>query len=246
MKNFVKRLLQGLLGWENYLFLFARYIIATLKCNRKEGDFLHFAGMLKDGDTVLDIGANIGAMSVHLARKLPHSRIWAFEPIPVNVKTFKRVIRHFALNNVTLVEQALGDHTGEVEMVLPVQHKAKLHGLSHVVHESISDFNSGQHFKVKMARLDDYPGLRDAPSISGIKLDVENFEYFVLKGAIELLKRHKPIIYAELWDNQNRQNCFALMKSIGYSIKVLNREGLTHFDPEKHSNQNFFFTPESQ
>ena len=46
--------------------------------------------------------------------------------------------------------------------------------------------------------------------IGAIKMDVENFEYFVLEGGKELIKKHKPIIYTELWENQNREKCFQL------------------------------------
>lgn len=77
--------------------------------------------------------------------------------------------------------------------------------------------------------------------LTAIKIDVENFEYFVLKGGENLLKKYKPLVYAELWDNENRNNCFSLMTSIGYQIKVLEQEALVSFEASKHQHQNFFF-----
>ena len=45
MKTLVKFVLQKVLGFKNYLFIFSLYIIYTLKNNRKEGDFLHFLSL---------------------------------------------------------------------------------------------------------------------------------------------------------------------------------------------------------
>jgi FkbM family methyltransferase len=199
--------------------------------------------MLEDGTSVLDIGANIGAMSVYLAKHLKMSKIIAFEPIPVNVKVFKKVMDHYRLTNVRLIEMALGDRDGEVEMVLPKEHQVRMHGLCHVVHESIDEHNEGERYRIPMTTLDSLDELSTEQRISGIKIDVENFEFFVLAGGRKLLEKHKPIVYAELWANENRNMCFTLMEGLGYGIKVLSEDQLVIFDPKQHRNQNFFFVP---
>ena len=43
-------------------------------------------------------------------------------------------------------------------------------------------------------------------------MDVENFEIHVLKGATHLIERCKPLIYIELWDNENRKACMQFLK----------------------------------
>ena len=243
MKTLIKRILQRVLGFDRYLYIFARYIIISLRWNRKEGDFLHFLGLLNDGDTLLDIGANIGVMTVHMARRCPHSAIIAFEPMPCNIHAFQRIVQHYRLPKVTLVEKALGETSGEVNMILPTSGKVRLHGLSHVVHNSIHDFNHGEVHRAPMIRLDDYPtdGL---PRIGGIKIDVENYELFVLEGARETIRRHRPVIYLELWENDNRSRCFELIREFGYSIKVWVEGELVPYDEQKHFTQNFFFIPQ--
>lgn len=243
MKNFVKRILQGILGFDTYLYIFARYIINTLSRNRKEGDFMHFMDLLKDGDTILDIGANIGVMTVHLSRRFPHSRIIAFEPMPCNIRTFKRIVAHYKLNNVTLIEKALGNHEGEVNMILPTEKKVRLHGLSHVVDSSIKDFVHGEVHRAPLTSLDALQELSETPPIGGIKIDVENYESFVLDGGRSLIEKYRPVIYIELWDNENRQQCFEMMREFSYKIKVLNQGQLEEFDRSKHNKQNFFFIP---
>ncbi|MCH2223693.1 MAG: FkbM family methyltransferase [Crocinitomicaceae bacterium] len=240
MKNFIKYILQKVLGFRRYLFVFARYKIRTLKKDNKENDFFYFLSLLKDGNgSVLDIGANLGIMTVHLAESLPKSTIHAFEPMPDNRVTFKRIVSKYGLDNVTFHEIALGDEQGSVNMILPTKDGAKLQGLSHVKHDSITEWNQGEECKVPIDRLDNV--IKEIP-IQGIKMDVENFEFFVLKGGLKMIKRDQPIIYTELWDNENRTNCFDLLSSIGYTTYAVIGSSLIPYDPTKHQTQNFIFT----
>ncbi len=240
MKTWIKYILQKLFGFQTYLYVFAKFKIRTLRRDEKENDFFHFLKMLKDGDgIVLDIGANLGIMTVHLAQTLPTSTIHAFEPMPDNRAIFKKIIRKYKLKNVQFHEFALGDTDGKVQMILPEKDGAKLQGLSHVKHESIKEWNEGEEFEVAIKRLDH---LFSDEKIQGIKMDVENFEYFVLSGATELLAKYHPIIYTELWDNENRQKCFELLKSLGYSTFVVKGNERVPFNCDRHDAQNFIFT----
>lgn len=242
MKNRIKLILQKTLGYHNYLFMFALYIICTLRFQKKEKDFLYFLNLIPDNKAVLDIGANIGVMSFHLSRKLKHQKVYAFEPQPDNLIIIKKIIKFFSLKNVILFDFALGNSYGEIEMILPMEGKTKLHGLSHVCHETISDFNNGEKFRVQIKPLDDIEELKQS-QIGGIKLDVENFEFFVLDGGKSLIENNKPIIYTELWENKNRENCLILMDKLGYSCKKLIKNQLVDYDPIIHNSQNFFFIP---
>jgi hypothetical protein len=93
-----------------------------------------------------------------------------------------------------------------------------------------------------MHKLDDIAELQESiHPITGIKIDVENYEYHVLEGARALLAKYKPLIYAELWDNQNRVDCLKLLTGIGYGVFVLENGVLVKFDSNIHLTQNFFF-----
>jgi FkbM family methyltransferase len=242
MKTLVKLVLQKMLGYKNYLFIFALYITASLKRNRKEGDFLHFLSLLPDHSTILDIGANLGAMTVHAAQKLPGSDVFSFEPVPENLFTLRKLVRVFRLQNVTVFETALGDYNGTAEIILPEHKHVKFQGLSHIEGVEGAEGDTGIKYTVSMNRLDDMKELRNlSKPVSGIKIDVENYEYNVLEGARELLSKHKPIVYAELWDNKNRADCLQLLTGLGYTVFVLENRNLVKFDINKHHTQNFFF-----
>jgi FkbM family methyltransferase len=242
MKSAVKYILHKLLGFDYYLFVFSLFKIYTLKKDKNEKDFFHFLELIPANTTILDIGANIGIMTVHLAKRIKNSTVISFEPMPNNIKAFKKVIKHFHLKNVRLFEIALGNTEGEVEMIMPVVSNVRMQGLSHVVHETITEFNEGVKLNVPLKMLDKISELTNSKqAISAIKIDVENFEFFVLDGGKELLKKHQPVIYAELWDNTNRYNCFQLLIALGYQTYVVINNQLVLFDPQIHQKQTFIF-----
>jgi len=239
VKNSIKYLLQQVLGYRKYLYVFAKFKIRTLQKDAKERDFFTFLSLLHDGEgDVLDVGANIGIMSYHLSKALPSTTIHAFEPIPSNFNVLSRIVANYRLTNVRCYQIAVGDEQGTAKMVLPVNNKTLMQGLSHIKHESITEWNEGHEFEVPLETLDHI--LANA-KIQGIKIDVENFEYYALKGASQLLETHKPVIYAELWDNKNRQQCFDLLNGFGYTTYVVEQGELTPFNAAVHQQQNFIF-----
>jgi FkbM family methyltransferase len=238
MKNTIKYILQKLFGYEKYLFVFSKYKIKTLKKDKKEGDFFLFLEEVKGSGDILDVGANIGIMTYHLSKKFPNQTIYAIEPMPNNLNVLKKTINYYQLNNVKVLPYALGEKTGHVKMVLPLNGKVKMQGLAHVVHDSINEWNDGEKITVGCKTLDD---LFENTSISGIKMDIENFEYFALKGGVNILQKNKPVIYLELWDNDNRNQCFELLETLGYSAFVNDQNNLTPYNPLKHKKQNFIF-----
>lgn len=234
MKNFIKYLLQKLFGYYRYLFLFAKFKTFFLKLDRKEKGFFHFINLIPDQGLIVDIGANIGLTAYHLTTSKHNCHIHAFEPIESNYVILKKHCNKF--KNIDFHLCALGEKEGIVEMVLPIVSNVKMQGLSHVKHSSIKDFNEGNLYKVELKTLDSF----NFTNVVAIKMDVENYEQFVLKGAVETLKKFKPIIYLELWDNENRTNCFSILSEIGYKINVLNDSDLQLFDALKHRKEQYF------
>lgn len=242
MKNSIKFILHKILGFKNYLFVFSLFKIYTLKRDKNEKDFFQFLSLIPENTSVLDIGANIGIMTVHLARSVKGVTVYSFEPMSNNIATFKRIVNYFKLNNVQLFEVALGNTEGEVEMVMPVISSVRMQGLSHVLHSSITENNEGERCKVPLKMLDNMEELIKAPQrISAIKIDVENFEYFVLEGAKTLLIKNKPIVYAELWENKNREKCFELFHQLNYTTFIVQDNKLVKFDRTQPKTQNFIF-----
>ena len=246
MKTFVKYILQKTFGLKTYLYIFARFIIIKLKWDKNEKDFFHFMTLLPRKGIVLDLGANIGVTSYHLAKKFPESEIFSFEPLALNMNTLKRIKKKFQLSNIHEYEVAVGEKSGTLEMVMPVINNVPMHGLSHVVHEENNEFNEGNKFKVPVVSLDEFSDLNQPNiKVTGIKIDVENFEYFALKGGENLIRKNKPVIYCELWDNENRKKCISLLNNLGYSTLLLQKNELVPLEKASVEKHNFFFLPKS-
>jgi FkbM family methyltransferase len=213
----LKRAAHRTLGTQNYALATALFRLGRGYDKTYKG----FLQLLPQGGRLLDIGANIGITTVFARRKRPDLKLIAFEPVPSNVAAAQRLFRIMRVNEVELHQVALGDSTGTVEMVMPKIAQMPASEQSHLVDDgydypSIAD-EGGERFTVPITMLDSL-GL---PCVDGIKLDVENFESQVLRGAKSLLKRDHPIIYCELWDTPNRQEVMTLLAGFGYSCQEL-------------------------
>jgi FkbM family methyltransferase len=214
-KTIAKRFLQRSLGFRRYLVLHSLFGVATMRLRRGEGQVLRFIKRLAPDANVLDVGSNVGTMTLLFARHCPRGHVYAFEPIPENIAATWTMVTLFDLQNVTVFPFGLGDHDATVTMVMPSENGVRLEGLSHVLDESSAE--EGKRYDVELRRLDGMPDFRSV-RVDAIKLDVENYERFVIAGAEQIIARDHPLVYAELWTAENRLGCSALLERHGYRI----------------------------
>ncbi len=144
--------------------------------------------LLRPGDKFVDIGANIGMITLH-ARFLvgAEGRIDCFEPNPECVEALQEHLSINGINNVFVHPCALAESAGSLRLYLTSAHSgtatlADVGGAairSHVVPVQVGD-----------------EVLTESPRL--IKIDVEGFELHVLKGLIRTLSLHKPFLITEL------------------------------------------------
>jgi FkbM family methyltransferase len=149
--------------------------------------------ILNPGDRFVDIGANIGMITLH-ARSLvgKNGRIDCFEPNPTCAA---KILTHLSINNignVTIHACALSDHRGELHLNLTSDHSgtATLAKVDGVRHSFLVDVRVG----------DDV--LTGGQPIDVVKIDVEGFELRVLAGMRRTLVAFKPIVITELIESQ--------------------------------------------
>lgn len=150
-----------------------------------ESDF--FRQIVRRGDVVVDVGANIGAHTLQFAQlTAPTGRVYAFEPQRL---AFQVLCANMALNSVTnayCFQQAAGRELGWVSVPFmdPIR-PANFGGLS-LVAASRGD-------RVPVTTVD----ALELTACRLIKVDVEGMELDVLRGALETIRRTRPILYVE-------------------------------------------------
>jgi FkbM family methyltransferase len=182
---------------------------------------------LADEEVALDIGANIGWYSVLLSRlSAPRSRIYAFEP---DVESFVLLQRNLYVNgaaNVTAVNCALGAEPGTGELR---RYKHSNNGR----HSLLGTADGRDTLNVRIRTLAGFwqeQALAERP-LGFMKIDVEGFEYFVLRGAGALLARCAQLILEYSPEglrcaDLKPADLTALLASTPFTVRVFTGDGL--------------------
>jgi FkbM family methyltransferase len=147
--------------------------------------------------TIIDVGANVGRYSWFLRQHArPGSMLFAIEPHPDMARLLRRALG--PIPSCTVLEVAAAEHDAIGELVVPAgAFGTPVSGLGWV--QSHHENHANNSFKVRLRRLD---GLIEDGAIRVVdpvflKIDVEGGEAGVLRGAAELLRQHRPILYFE-------------------------------------------------
>ena len=173
-----------------------------------EGEVHLFKQLIPQGSVVMEIGANIGAHTLPLAKMVgPTGAVFAFEPQRV---VFQNLCANMALNsipNAYLFNVAVGESRASIVVPDMSPYAAQNFGGlplgAHTEGQSI-DVIVLNNLNIQVCRF--------------IKVDVEGMELEVLKGASEVIKRCRPAIYVEN-DRTDRSNALIrYISSLNYTL----------------------------
>ncbi|MGV6817929.1 MAG: FkbM family methyltransferase [Thiotrichales bacterium] len=173
----------------------------------------------KDG-VFVDVGANIGNHSLFVSL-YTEVRVYAFEPNPSAVNIFRRNIELNGVeDSVVIVECGIGETTQQASIDFPLDNNAGA--------ASLSPSRDGdiliQPLKAALPQ--------DISRIDVIKIDVEGMETAVINGAIDLIKRFRPLIYAEAKNDKERGLIDELLSPLGYQrTQVFNWTPTYRYEP---------------
>ncbi len=187
------------------------------------GDFIFFRDYPFDPGAIIDIGANMGVLSLVFAKRFPHGSIYAVEASPHALATLRRNIELNGAKNVQAFGVAISDRTGTVTFNAdPVRR-----GTASIVS------GGGVHaIEVPCQTLDEFVAANAIGPIAAIKIDVEGFETLVLRGGQSTLATNPPrVIFFEVCPEITERAGFAadepsrLLLDAGYSLFRANSRG---------------------
>lgn len=189
--------------------------------------------MLKPGMTVLDVGANVGEITLLAGKRVgAQGKVFAFEPIDAIARQLTRHVQMNHLNHVSVEQCALGDVINDD---MPIYSSCG---------QEIDDENNGLGSlyggdegavalqRIRMTTMDMWLEARPAiQRIDLIKIDIEGAELACLHGARQALKRFKPNIIVEIQDfsaaraGYRPADILDFLSDLGYAFHRIDPEG---------------------
>jgi FkbM family methyltransferase len=206
---------------------------------RLEGFQLHRRGdlafrvlraLIRPGDTVIDVGANLGVYTFELSRLVgPRGRVHAIEPDPPSIARLEG-LRH-RLPNITVHPVALSDGRGTATLNVPVVRGRRVSTLASL---TVPPWHDGLEHVAVTVDLEPLDAVVPAEGrlASFVKIDVEGHELAVLRGAAATL-RALPAMLIEIEQRHQRTDIratFEHVRAMGYIGYALGSQALLPLD----------------
>jgi len=150
---------------------------------------------------VVDIGAHVGTWSKWFAKRA--DTVHSFEPVKTNYSCLVKNLEEFT--NCTLYNSAVSDEDKYITMWKPSD-------LANTGQFSSVAIEGWEELRYKAFAID---SLNLSPSV--IKIDIQGGEYPALKGGVQTIKKHHPVIcWENSRDNQDRENIYNFLTDLGY------------------------------
>lgn len=198
----------------------------------------YLLSVLREGDVVVDVGANVGYFTMLTAKIVgPKGRVISIEPEFRNLEALKENIKINDFQNVTVCACAVGrKESTQVLNINPLNRggnslipfvEYKSGGVKYPTEEIVEKFGEEKLFqKVLVRTLDAVAKENNLGAIAFMKMDVEGFEYDALMGARELLKERKiQRIVCEISNKNTRDAALALFRESLYTSYAISFSG---------------------
>ena len=245
---FIKQALYKILGVRNYLIVVSRlffisYATGWLKKNKTFDCHYFIAKLIRKGDHVIDIGANLGYYSRLFAKLTgPTGKVLSVEPVSLFRKILK--INTSEFKNTTIIPYALGEEDNKsIEMGIPKSNKYLRHGLTRVL-----DTNENEPFEFTFNEKMVTPAslFGNLERCDYIKCDVEGYEIHIIPQLEFLLKPFQPIIQIEV-EQVNRKLIDDFLSSLSYVAFYLKDELLYRIGENQEAVEgDFFYVPQNK
>jgi FkbM family methyltransferase len=176
-----------------------------------EPDVAVVRALLREGDRVADVGANIGTYTRFLSEFVgPAGRVFAVEPVPPTFDLLRRNVHKLGLANVETIARAVAASPGRVAMEVPAYDTGGRNFYRASV--TAAEARGSGAYEVAAETLDRLFGDED---LAFVKVDVEGAELECLRGAAALLRSRRPAWLVEVSEARS-EAVFALFAGRGY------------------------------
>lgn len=143
-----------------------------------------FTETVKEGMTVLDLGANFGYYSLVAARQVGKGGlVVAFEPMPENMALFQRSIKANGFDNIITVQKAVSNTCGKQRLFL---------GNDPMVHSLYEEYAREGSIEIDVTTVDEFTKSHNL-NVDVAKMDVEGSETKALEGMRETISRNPQL-----------------------------------------------------
>ena len=222
---------------------YLRLLSSTLL--EKEPELKVIRYLVKPGDTVIDIGANVGVYTKILSELVgPNGHVYSIEPFPSTFEILCYNVKKLRLDSVEPINVAISDSDAIVAMSLPHDSSgAETHYRVSIV-TNPPERNKREAANVQATTIDSR-FLSTAGTISFIKCDVEGHELACIKGAAKFLARSKAAWLIEVSGEPDdtasaAHNVFEILQNWGYSAWWYDGSKLRKRCPGDKSTNYFF------
>ncbi len=194
----------------------------------------------------LDIGANHGQSIAAIQLFKPHARIYSYEANQILSDKLQQ--RYSGQDTVTVLPYGLADEQQTRILFVPIYKKFVYDGLASFDRESAANWLSQETlywFSPSKLELKELPATTmrlddEARDPVFIKIDVQGYEYQVVRGGIETLKRCEPVLMIE--DFRGNDHLVRFLQELGYEQYLLGETGFERGDSQNVINT-FLMTP---
>jgi FkbM family methyltransferase len=187
----------------------------------KEPETLEWIRGFEEGETLWDVGANVGIFSLFAASH--GTKVTAFEPSPLNLEILSRnILINTFENHITYVPLALGNQTRSTKFYMSRENFRS--GGAHNSINSAKDQYGGVltnpfELSVLSLTMDKCCNFFDLEKPTHIKIDVDGCELEVLEGASEVLKLVKSILVENYPQNKDSERVHEILLKSGLRKK---------------------------
>jgi FkbM family methyltransferase len=181
------------------------------------------------GDTVYDIGANLGYVSLSLAKRVgSNGRVISFEPLPQNIEAFRKNVEINGITNIRLLEFAASDKPGEAVIRIA----DNLSTASLIWHRNNP---RATEITIRTVSIDELVEAGELAYPKFVKIDVEGAEGAVLEGMCRTVAAATPVVFIEC-SEAGRHKTWHLLRELGYECQsAITGESVNVFDQYRHS-----------